>query len=207
LQTLINLKKEVIDIDLTNWLKTKTEVIWTSPIKDDDYAEYRDEDFLKKLKITDRIIYPLKEFWPKNGPQWDALGIDNQSVFIVEAKANLPEIVSSPCGAGTVSRSQIIDSFSELKEYLGINDTVDWTGKFYQYTNRLAHLYYLRVRNGINAYLLFIYFINDKTVNGPTSIEKWEGAIETMENYLGLGKKHKLKKYIREIFADVSTLV
>jgi len=89
---------------------------------------------------------------------------------------------------------------------LSVSDSIDWTGTFYQYVNRIAHLYYLREKNKIKAYLLFIYFINDVSVNGPKTKDEWLGAIQTMECYLGLAKKHKLKKYIHDIFIDVSDL-
>jgi hypothetical protein len=173
---------------------------------EDDHAEYRDETFIEKLGIKDRLKNPLRDFWPLKGPQWDALGKAGNTVFLVEAKANIPEMVSSPSGAGIESLGQIKSSLDELKKYLSVNNDVDWAGKFYQYTNRLAHLYYLRELNKIDAYMMFIYFVNDSTVNGPTCKDKWEGAIEVMEDYLGLSKRHKLRKYVKDLFIDVPVL-
>ena len=89
---------------------------------------------------------PLSNFWPQKGSQWDALGKSkNGNVFLIEAKANIPEIVSSPSGAKKTSKLLIDKSLIETKIYLNINNDIDWSGKFYQYTNRLAHLYFLTV--------------------------------------------------------------
>lgn len=207
IQILINNRKEILDKKLSEALEQKINITWKSPIKEDQYAEYRDEDFLRILDIESKINSPLEKFWPKRGPQWDALGIDDEKIFLVEAKANLPEVVSPPTVAEKESKSKILDSFSELKEYLNINNTIDWSGTFYQYANRIAHLYFLRVLNGINAYLVNIYFINDNSVAGPKSIDEWRGALTIIKHYLGIPKKNKLEKYMIDIFIDVNDLI
>ena len=104
------------------------------------------------------------------------------------------------------SIKKIKNSLDEVKKYLSVRDSTDWTGTFYQYVNRIAHLYYLREKNQIKAHLLFIYFINDVTVHGPKTKDEWLGAIQTMECFLGLDKKHKLRKYIHDIFIDINGL-
>ena len=207
IQILINNRKEILDKKLSEVLEKEININWKSPIKDDQYAEYRDEDFLRILDIESKINSPLEKFWPKRGPQWDALGIDDEKIFLVEAKANLPEVVSPPIVAGKESKSKILTSFSELKEYLNINNTIDWSETFYQYANRIAHLYFLRVLNGINAYLVNIYFINDNSVAGPKSIDEWRGALTIIKHYLGIPKKNKLEKYMIDIFIDVNDLI
>lgn len=45
---------------------------WLSPLQDDDYAEYRDAEFLHRLGL-DELVPSLKQFWPRSGPEWDAL--------------------------------------------------------------------------------------------------------------------------------------
>jgi len=206
LQIAVNAKKKYLDGEISKVIGKLLRINWKSPLKSDDYAEYRDEDFLEKLGILNRIKYHLKDFWPKNGPQWDALGICGNEVILVEAKANIPEMVSPGTKAEPGTRKQIENSLNELKKYLDINNDINWTGTFYQYVNRIAHLYYLREKNQIKAHLLFIYFINDVTVNGPKTKDEWLGAIQTMECYLGLNKKHKLKKFIHDVFIDISDL-
>ena len=120
----------------------------------------------------------------------------------MEAKANIPEIVSPATAASPDSKKKIVTALNETKKHLGINNDVDWSGKFYQYTNRLAHLYFLREQNNIPTYLVNIYFMNDKEVNGPQSKREWQAAIDVMKSYLGVGH-HKLTKYIIDLFIDV----
>jgi len=203
LQILINCKPELLDSILTEQTKKTVNIKWKSPIKSDQFAEYRDQDFINQLQLNDKIRHSLNEFWPNRGPQWDALGVDKETVYIVEAKANVPEIVTSGTEAGSESISKILDAFKEVKEYLDINNTIDWSGTFYQYTNRIAHLFFLRVLNDIDAHLVNIYFINDQTVEGPTCAEEWQGALKVIKKYLGVSKRNKLEKYIHEIFIDV----
>jgi len=206
LQVAINEKKNFLDDKLSKIIGKRMNISWNSPLKADDYAEYRDEDFLRLLGLTNKIKKPLNSFWPNNGPQWDALGINQDGeIILVEAKANIPEMVSPGTGAKNIkSINKIKSSLDDIKKYLNISNSIDWTGTFYQYTNRIAHLYYLRVLNNIEANLLFIYFINDLTVSGPKTKDEWIGAIKMMECYLGLNKQHKLKKYIYDVFIDVS---
>ena len=206
LQVAINVKKKYLDCEISKVIGKQMKIDWRSPLKSDDYAEYRDEDFLEKLGIVlNKIKYPLSDFWPDKGPQWDALGVSGDEIILVEAKANIPEMESSGTDAkNPQSINRIRNSLDEVKKYLSVDITIDWTGTFYQYANRIAHLYYLREKNNIKAHLLFVYFINDITVHGPKTKDEWLGAIQTMECYLGLAKKHKLRKYIHDIFIDVN---
>jgi len=183
----------------------KEEFEWLSPLDEDGFAEFRDDDFIELLNL--KLEIPIVDFWPKSGPQWDALGKSkNGAVFLVEAKANIPEIVSPATQASQKSRLLINKSLNETKLFLGINNDVDWSGKFYQYTNRLAHLYFLRVINGVDAYLFNIYFLNDKAVKGPKTKEEWEAAIQVMKTYLGVSR-HKLSKYMIDVFIDVNEII
>ena len=144
LQVLINVKKKYLDAEISKVIGKQMSINWRSPLQTDDYAEYRDEDFLKRLGVLGKITYPLSDFWPDNGPQWDALGVSGDEIILVEAKANIPEMVSPGTKAGTSSRRKIKNSLDEVKKYLSVSDSIDWTGTFYQYVNRIAHLYYLR---------------------------------------------------------------
>jgi len=178
---------------------------WVSPLKDDDFSEYRDNGFIEKLGIQN-LETSLSAFWPQRGPQWDALGRGNRNeVFLVEAKANIDEIVSPETKATEKSLELIKKSLDGLKKYLKVNNKVDWSGTFYQYTNRLAHLYFLRALNKLPANLIFVYFIGDDSVSGPKSVEEWNAALTVMKKYLGLST-HKLAKYMAEVFIDVKQI-
>ena len=207
IQLLINKNRLIIDKEIKAIFKELTNevIIWQSPLEADNYAEYRDDSFIDKIELDTKEIQ-LREFWPIRGPQWDALATTaNKSIILVEAKANIPEIVSSPTSAGLISKKLIDKSLNETKKYLEVKNNVDWSGKFYQYTNRLAHLYFLRVRRNKPAYLINIYFIGDKSVNGPSTEIEWRAALQVMYLYLGL-TKHKLSKYMADIFIDVNEL-
>jgi len=114
-------------------------------------------------------------------------------------------IVSSETKATGKSLELIKKSLDGLKKYLKVNDKVDWSGTFYQYTNRLAHIYFLRKLNKLPAYLVFVYFIGDDSVSGPKSMEEWKAALTVMKSYLGLST-HKLAKYMAEVFVDVKQI-
>lgn len=105
----------------------------------DDYAEYRDQAFLDLLGIklpTRRLAF----FWPRGGPQWDALGrAASGEVILVEAKAHLNELYSPATNASESSLAQIQASLAETAQGLGVPAGYDCSRQFYQYANRLAH--------------------------------------------------------------------
>ena len=207
IQVLVNKNQDLID----NLLKSSfddladQQIIWTSPIEQDDFAEYRDNDFLLKVGLDPNEI-KLDNFWPAKGPQWDALGKTiNGHVILVEAKANIPEIVSPATGAGETSKGIIDKSLNDTKTFLNLTNDIDWSGKFYQYTNRLAHLYFLREKCNKPTFLVNIYFIGDDTVSGPKTKQEWDAALKVLQTYLGLSK-HKLSEFMTDIFIDVKDL-
>lgn len=206
IQNLINKNQDIIDNKIKNYFHelANDEIKWKSPLINDDYAEYRDNNFISQIGLDNSII-KIEEFWPKKGPQWDALATTNKgNIILVEAKANIPEIVTPATGASPQSKKIIGAALNKTKEYLSISNDIDWSGKFYQYTNRLAHLYFLRIIKNKPVYLLNIYFIGDEDVEGPKTKAEWDGAIKVLHSYLGTSK-HKLSKYMADIFIDIST--
>jgi hypothetical protein len=206
IQILINEKNNLLNYELNKHFGNKIDVKWVSPLKDDNFSEYRDNDFLNILGLKNDIKIPLSEFWPKRGPQWDALGKYNDIVFIVEAKANIPELKSPETKASFDSKILIKKSLDDVKKYLNINNSTNWMGTYYQYTNRIAHLYFLRVLNNVNAYLVFIYFTNDTSVNGPKTIEEWKHEINELHRIIGLESNNVLSKYIIDVFIDINSI-
>jgi len=161
---------------------------------------------LKKLDL-ERLKPKLSSFWPKGGPVWDGLGVnvDTKERFLVEAKAHIPELVSSPSGAKGASLLQIRTQLTRLKRALGSGAPADWSGTFYQYANRLAFLSWLR-DNGELAFLVSIYFTNAPDVpKPPPTKEQWEGALTVLRSYLGLGR-HGLKEHVVDVFIDTAEL-
>ena len=146
----------------------------------------------------------MHNFWPARGPQWDALGKTDNGIILIEAKANIPEFISPACGASANSLERIRSSLKETQQYMGINPEYDWTNKYYQYTNRLAHLYFFSVVNEIPTKLVFVDFVGASEVNGPKFIEEWQAATTVAESILGITKNHKLRKNLTHIYIDIN---
>ena len=74
IQDLVNDKPEYLNsIIIQNFNELANEkIIWLSPLKQEDYAEYKDQSFLNAVGANSNNL-KLHDFWPKGGPQWDAL--------------------------------------------------------------------------------------------------------------------------------------
>mgnify|MGYP000111773275 CR=1 FL=1 len=102
------------------------------------------------------------------GPQWDALGLSSEDPILVEAKAHIGEFRSPPSGANSlVSKDKIKSAFVAVCNDLMVTNGSDWTKVYYQYANRISHLWWLRKQRReqpLDAKLLFINFIDAKKV-------------------------------------------
>lgn len=177
-------------------------VQWLSPLARDDYAEYRDDDFLRRLGLT-LSRRSLASFWPRRGPVWDGLARTRSgSVLLIEAKANTRELASPPSRAASASAALIARSMDEAKPAFGAPTSACWTDAYYQYANRLAHLYLLRACNSIDAYLVFIYFTGAAEVHGPTAEAEWQEPIHAAHDRLQLGRG-PLQPFVIDLFVDV----
>jgi hypothetical protein len=204
IQKLINEKPELLNNKILEHFTNNEQIYWLSPLKQDEYAEYSDKESLDLLGIN-LEKRALSSFWPIGGPHWDGLGKSNAgNLFFVEAKSHVSELYSC-VGAKGKSLDLILRSLKEVKNYLSPNSPVDWSKGFYQYTNRLAHLYLFRTLNGKPAYLVFLYFLNDSQMGGPSSMSEWKAAIKLLHTFLGI-RRHKLQRYVLDIFIDVSKL-
>jgi hypothetical protein len=205
LQRLVNEKPHILKRELlqSKFAPQVAQIAWLSPRKDNGFAEYSDADFLELIGHAN--LHPdLAQFWPSRGPVWDGLATAVDNVFLVEAKAHIGELASPASGAGEKSLEKINTSLASVKAYLGVKPEYNWTGHFYQYTNRLAHLYFLRELD-VKAYLVFVYFLNDTDMKGPANRAEWEAALHLMHLLLGTGR-HKLSKYVIDIFVDTHEL-
>jgi hypothetical protein len=174
---------------------------WLSPLRYDNWAEYRDSRFLKKVK-QEHLIEKLKSFWPRRGPQWDALACDEAGrIYLFEAKAHASEMRSS-CKAGEASLNLIIKSIGEAIKTMGTSPCSDWLNGYYQYANRLTHLHFLK-QSSVDAYLVFLYFTCDNEMNGPRSSSEWAPLIDAANQKLGLPAN---PKDVISVFQDVRVL-
>jgi hypothetical protein len=75
-------------------------------------------------------------------------------------------------------------SLDLTKDWLQIRQETNWTGPPYQSANRLAHLFFSRQIAKVPAWLVNMYFIDDRT-NGPTDRLTWETALAAIDHDLG----------------------
>jgi hypothetical protein len=204
LQELINRNADIFDNLLLPRLQLwhNDTIRWLSPLEEDDYAEYQDETFLERLSVR-LESRSLSSFWPSGGPVWDGLGKSSRGdIILLEAKSHISELASS-CRACSPSLSLIEDSLADTAAFCGAAFTADWLKGCYQYANRLAHLYLLRHLNGIPAWLVFVYFVNDFEMAGPQSTTEWQSAIRRTNDHLGISPD-RLCPYVIEAFLDVA---
>ncbi|MDB4873817.1 MAG: hypothetical protein JWM41_263 [Gemmatimonadetes bacterium] len=209
LQVAVDRAPELLDTPIKSALKlsASTQIEWLSPLRTERFVEYRDSATFTRFNVA-LPKRSLPDFWPSGGPMWDGLAKTSTSDYLlVEAKAHIPEIVSPRTRASEPAKGRILKSIREVQQDLAPKSvgSVDWTNTFYQYTNRIAHLHFLRQQNGIRAHLVNVYFTNATDVGGPTEQKEWEAAIKVVECYLGLGR-HKLGKFSHKIFVDAAPL-
>jgi len=205
LQTVVNECPLLLNRKICRRLESPPgQIQWLSPLESDSYAEYSDETFLHRLEIR---LYktPRGKFWPPRGPQWDALGRAYPGkVLIAEAKSHTSELRGNGTAAQGRNAQLIRASLDATKKYMGVDSSIDWAAsRYYQYANRLAHLYLLRVLNDLPAYLITLYFLNDQEMDGPTEISEWESAIADERRELGIPSSNRLDRYIIPAFIDV----
>ena len=189
LQLAVNHRPELLKSALrkSGALGRRESVTWQSPLAIDEYREYKDRAALNKLGIESKLKIPLSTFWPSRGAVWDGLGVTSENrPLLIEAKAHIPE-AASPCTKASPKSYELIEkSLSETRKYLAPRSKAIWTGTFYQYANRLAYQYYLRVLNGVESSLVFLDFTNAVDMDGPTTEEEWCGATRMIHAVLGL---------------------
>lgn len=203
IQSAINDHWETLEQPIAQGLGGERTIEWRSPLEADEFAEYRDGDFLDVVGLS-RLRPDLTSFWPARGPQWDALGVTERAdVLLIEAKAHVGEMCSPATGAGEASRKIIEERLSACAGSLGARaGHAPWTDQFYQLGNRLAHLQFLRDRD-VSAYLVLVNFINDEDMRGPTTREAWEAAYQVALHVMGLGARHPLSRYVIHVYPDV----
>ena len=179
LQLAVNRRPELLQSALrkSGAISRREFVTWKSPLEADKYREYKNKAALIKLGIWSGVKVPLATFWPSRGAVWDGLGVTSENrPLLIEAKAHIPEAASPGTKASSKSFKLIEKSLSATRKYLAPRSKAIWTGTFYQYANRLAFQYYLRVLNGIGSSLVFLDFTNAVDMDGPTTEEEWRGA-------------------------------
>lgn len=178
---------------------------WISPVAETRFREYSDGAFLDALGLA-RLKPDLAAFWPRGGAVWDGLALTEGGPVLVEAKAHVAEFFSSPCAAeAETSRQRIAASLAACKTALGADQRSDWMRCFYQYANRLAHLWWLR-QQGVEAHLLLVNFVGDDDMKGPDDPAAWHAVERAADYALGLPARHALSSHVHHIHPDVRSL-
>lgn len=173
--------------ELFGW-SPEERIYWLSPIEEDEYAEYYDQEFLDRLGLKNLKV-PLARFWPRSGARWDGLArTDSGKLILVEAKAYIEEGVDYGSQAGQKSLAIIQAALRAAKTDFNASANAPWEAPFYQYANRLAHLYFLNKLNGLDAYLVFLYFADAPDVPKPCTASEWQGSERLIKKCLGLGR-------------------
>ncbi|MGK0465970.1 hypothetical protein [Clostridium sp.] len=210
-QYMVNSKEELSELivaaspSLLSFMESKNKIEWKSPLDKPakpgkgKFYEYRD-DFLEVLGL-DAVTYnnsvkKRKEFWPKNGPQWDGLAVVNgndgqKGLLLVEAKAHLNEINADLKADSQISIDMIKNSIAIAQKHYGI-DATDWTKHYYQLGNRIAFLYFMNEVLHIPTWLVLINFTEGDYKT--TGVEKWLEHYHKV--YVQMGIKHNNYKLL-----------
>jgi hypothetical protein len=84
---------------------------WRSPLMSEQFREYSDGEFLTALGLEAHVGALVGGFWPRRGPNWDALArveLPGPAVLLVEAKSHRSEMAS--CYGGGSESLKVIEA-------------------------------------------------------------------------------------------------
>jgi hypothetical protein len=204
IQRAVNANPAVLDAAILPAIGEAQPLSWLSPLAGDDFAEYRDAAFLDRLGLA-QLGPALAAFWPRRGPQWDALArSDGGAVLLVEAKAHIDEMCSPGTDAGPDSRARIEAALASVVAAAGAEPRAPWCDAFYQLANRFAHLHFLRTQ-GVAAWLVLVNFVGDREMKGPATRAEWEAAYRVALHVMGLSTRSPLLRHVVHVYPDVTT--
>jgi hypothetical protein len=108
--------------------------------------------------------------------------------FLLKQRLIVQEIFLPPSKSSPESLKLMVKSLTETASTFYAQPVLDWSHRFYQCANRLAHAFLLKELNDIPTRLLFIYFTGDSNVNGRETMSQWQIAIK--------GYPYTIKKWI-----------
>ena len=185
-------------VQLLNEINDELAIEWISPLKQDDYKEYRD-NFLNVLGISGEIP---NDIWPKRGPVWDGLAkakgnSGEEIILLVEAKAHLSEMKSELRATSLDSVIVIRKTFQKFRQRNGIDEKYAdvWENCYYQLANRLIYLDYLNHTLNIKTYLVLINFVDDNT-HVKTSLQDYLSHYKKVFHEMGISHLNLLNYVI-----------
>ena len=83
IQVLVNRFPDFFTRKIKEHIRIKSDRIdWVSPLKDDEYSEYRDNGFIAKLGVQN-LKTSLNDFWPKRGLNGTLLAEEGKMKFFL----------------------------------------------------------------------------------------------------------------------------
>ncbi|MDB4869799.1 MAG: hypothetical protein JWL97_803 [Gemmatimonadales bacterium] len=196
-QLYVNRRRPELNQAISNAVKLERNVVidWRSPIEP-SFSEYMDAPFLRALELS-HLQQKLERFWPSSGPRWDGLAVLRPSAgspeasgyLLIEGKSYPGEIYGPGCTspAGTPNRDLINEALETTARELSPLHSTAWTGRLYQYANRLAHVLFLQKSTGRPVWLVNLCFTEDRAK--PHSQKEWETALKEIKRELGFEGK------------------
>lgn len=166
---------------------------------------------LEFLASSDPVRQEWEQLWPQTGNvhNWDAVGRggdDHRPTWLlVEAKANLTELVSKCSATDPQSLTLINEALTQAQTALGAQPGGPWTERIYQLANRVTMLHHL-VSHGVEAHLVLVCFVGDRTDVGgqqrscPADAGGWAGALAEQDRLLGLPPGSPWQQRIHHLF-------
>jgi hypothetical protein len=193
--------------------------VWLSPLADEGYEEYWNERFLERLDLLDEHLESFRAFWPfkpwANGkvnprgtPHWDALArvplaSGRPGAIMIEAKAHRGELMkpNDRSKADDQSLAKIRTSFAEVRGFYEIDDAVPaWETRYYQFCNRLAHLWWMNERAEVPTWLVYVLIVDDPAWRDGMTAPQWNDAFEMIRREVGLRPGHRLADKIGVVY-------
>ncbi|QMU57292.1 MAG: hypothetical protein GKR98_03155 [Boseongicola sp.] len=125
---------------------------------------------------------------------------------LVEAKAHVREFFSPATQASRRSREKIERAFVEVAPSFGSVNPELWSRLYFQYANRLAHLWFFH-RHGVKAHLLFVSYLNDHDVDGPSNSEVWSATFDAADYALGIKRNPLSSKFLHHTSPCVASTI
>ena len=204
--------RNLLNNEISKVLNTKEQIYWLDyPCNSERLSldgEFKDVECFGNESISKK----WKEYWPSSGnsQNWDGIFKINDTWYFVEAKAHESELNSSCRATSDSSIEKIKKAFDETVALVKATKNSEyWVSKdciSYQLANRLAFINFCS-KNGINAKLVYISFINGYDKPGAseklnvTSKEKWQEIWEKEHADLGVSAEN-IKEILYHVYID-----
>jgi len=184
-----------------------------------DLREFENLRFLHRENCPPRFFRTLEKNGQRGGKgiSWDGIawsGRESRRLILIEAKANQPEVCSSPSQAGEKSLTKIRSELAQVRSTLGIRGRFSWTNSYYSVCKPVVRTQLfdgtqIRVRSRLS-----VFFTGETFPDGtpcPRDPIEWRELIRACHLSLGLATPsepdklldHELGKRVHDVFLPV----